>query len=322
MRKIRRKRQKILGLLLILVLFAAYKLWLAPYLALLNGQPVTEVLQAQEVPASGLTQQAQGTPEEAAEQADADKPETQDTPPQITITQRELGMGDNHITYYEADVWVSDASDLKTAFAHDTFGQGIQDTLTHVAEEHNASFAVNGDFYGYRSDGIVIRNGVLYRDVPSDRECLVLYQDGTAGIVKESDTSGQALLDAGAWNVFSFGPVLVENGQARTGLKEPYRVDEFSVSISGPEPRTAIGYIEPGHYLIVVADGRQTGYSRGMDFEELAKVFADYGCQLAYNLDGGGSVTLYSEGEVVNQPCPLIGKERSISDILYVEAVQ
>ena len=67
-------------------------------------------------------------------------------------------------------------------------------------------------------------------------------------------------------------------------------------------------------------DGRQSGYSRGMDFEELANVFVEHGCSLAYNLDGGSSVTLYQDGEVVNQPCPLVGKERNISDILYVEA--
>lgn len=97
-------------------------------------------------------------------------------------------------------------------------------------------------------------------------------------------------------------------------------MDGLNVSISGPEPRTAIGYLGPNHFLILVVDGRQTGYSRGMDFEELAKVFVEHGCTLAYNLDGGGSVTLYQDGEIVNSPCPLVGKERNISDILYVEA--
>lgn len=164
------------------------------------------------------------------------------------------------------------------------------------------------------------RNGVLYRDVPTDRECLVLYRDGTMDTVRENTTSGQALLDAGAWNVLSFGPALVEDGKAREGLKEAYKVDGLNVSISGPEPRTAIGYLGPNHFLILVVDGRQTGYSRGMDFEELAKVFVEHGCTLAYNLDGGGSVTLYQDGEIVNSPCPLVGKERNISDILYVEA--
>ena len=108
--------------------------------------------------------------------------------------------------------------------------------------------------------------------------------------------------------------------QAREGLKEAYKVDGLNVSISGPEPRTAIGYLGPNHFLILVVDGRQTGYSRGMAFEELAKVFVEHGCTLAYNLDGGGSVTLYQDGEIVNSPCPLVGKERNISDILYVEA--
>lgn len=302
-----RFKKMLLCLLIITILCAVYELWLAPYLAVLSGQPVRESAQAQASPPDAIAlQSADGAPAEAAG-------------PKLTITKKELGMDENHITYYEVDLQLSDARDLKAALAHDKYGQNIKDTLSSMAEEHQASFAVNGDFYGYRSDGIVIRNGVLYRDKPSDRECLVLYQDGTAGVIRESDTSGQELLDAGAWNVLSFGPVLVENGVPREDLKDGYKVDDRNMDISGPEPRTAIGYIEKNHYLILVADGRQTGYSRGMDFEEMAKVFTEHGCSLAYNLDGGGSVTLYSEGEIINQPCALVGKERSISDILYVE---
>ena len=310
----RKLKKMLLCLLLIAALCVVYELWLAPYLAVLNGELVQDSTQAEVSEVPGITVQARGDAgnggtegKEAAE-------------PQISVTQKELGMDDNKITYFEIDIQVSDATDLKAALAHDKYGQNISDTMSDIAGEHNAALAVNGDFYGYRSDGIVIRNGVLYRDVPTDRECLVLYRDGTMDTVRENTTSGQTLLDAGAWNVLSFGPVLVEDGKAREGLKEAYKVDGLNVSISGPEPRTAIGYLGPNHFLILVVDGRQTGYSRGMDFEELAKVFVEHGCTLAYNLDGGGSVTLYQDGEIVNSPCPLVGKERNISDILYVEA--
>ena len=172
----------------------------------------------------------------------------------------------------------------------------------------------------------------MYRDVPTDRECLVLYRDGTMDTVRENTTSGQALLDAGAWNVLSFGPVLVEDGKAREGLKEAYKVDGLNVSISGPEPRTAIGYLGPNHFLILVVDGRQTGYSRGMDFEELAKVFVEHGCTLAYNLDGGGSATMVikdpetKEYTVKNSPSdgtsgPTGGTERSVANSLYIYSI-
>lgn len=313
----RKLKKMFICLLLIVGLCALYEFWLAPYFAMLNGQPVQKSAQAEVASmAPGITVQAQ----EQGKNGSTGGAEEAPSKVQISVTQKELGMDDNHITYFEVDLQVPDATDLKTALAHDEYGWHITDTMSDIAQEHHASLAVNGDFYGYRFDGIVIRNGVLYRDVPTDRECLVLYRDGTMDTVVENTTSGQELLDAGAWNVFSFGPVLVEDGKAREGLKDVYKVDELNVNISGPEPRTAIGYIGPNHFLILIVDGRQTGYSRGMDFEELAKVFVEHGCTLAYNLDGGGSVTLYQDGKIVNSPCPLLGKERKISDILYVEA--
>ena len=292
----RQRKQMLLCVLLILLFCLFYEFWLGPRLALMTGQPVRE---AETVEAAEATEAA-------------------GVPARITIEQKELGLDQNHITYYLVDVVLADATQLKTALAHDTYGVNIKDTLSDMAKEHDACFAVNGDYYGYRTDGIVIRDGVLYRDAPTDRECLVLYRDGTAEAIKESDTTSQDLLDQGAWNVFSFGPVLIKDKEQRPNLKDPYQVDTMNVSISGPEPRTGIGYLGPNHFLFLVVDGRQEGYSRGMDFEEMARVFQEAGCELAYNLDGGGSVTLYQDGQIINRPCPVVGKERNISDIIYI----
>ncbi len=308
----RKRKQMLLCTIVIIILCIVYEIWLGPRLALLNGRSVTEAQAAQ---AADTTQMPQT---DAAKPAASASTVQSGEPAKITIEKHELGLDSNHITYYLADIQVSDATELHTALAHDTYGVDIKDTLSDMAREHDAYFAVNGDYYGYRWDGIVIRDGVLYRDEPTDRNCLVLYRDGTAEAIKESDTTGQELLDKGAWNVFSFGPVLVRNGQQEPNLKDSYKVDPMNVSISGVEPRTGIGYLGKNHFLILVVDGRQEGYSRGMNFEEMAKVFEDAGCELAYNLDGGGSVTLYQDGQIINSPCPLVGKERNISDILYV----
>lgn len=66
-------------------------------------------------------------------------------------------------------------------------------------------------------------------------------------------------------------------------------------------PRTAIGIIDECHYILVVSDGR-TSESEGLSLYELATIMQDYGCTTAYNLDGGGSSTMYFLGEVVNKP--------------------
>lgn len=243
-------------------------------------------------------------------------PEDTHPAPVIEIQQQEIGEGQEKITYFTADIQLGDATDLRTAFAQNQYGLNIKEVVSDIAKGHDAAFAVNGDYYGYRTDGIVIRNGILYRDKPVDRECLILYRDGTAEVMKEGTISGEKLIEAGAWNAFSFGPVLVEDGKVRNDLEDPYKVDLINESINGKQPRTGIGVLGENHFLIIAVDGRAEGYSCGMTFQEFAQVFADYGCELAYNLDGGRSVTMYQEGQVLNQPCS--GEERRVSDIIYV----
>lgn len=83
-------------------------------------------------------------------------------------------------------------------------------------------------------------------------------------------------------------------------------------------PRTAVGMIEEGHYIFVVSDGR-TEDSEGLSLYELAQFMQKLGVQIAYNLDGGGSSTMYFNGQVVNNPTTNGRiKERGVSDIVYI----
>lgn len=213
---------------------------------------------------------------------------------------------------YIADIQVSDVSYLKTALANGVYGRNIKETTSAMAEENNAIFAINGDYYGFRNDGYVIRDGVLYRETSGDREDLMIEGNGDFSIVEEKDTTAQSLLQAGAWQVLSFGPALVNNGQIVVTANS-----EVSQSKSS-NPRTAIGQISALHYLVIVSDGR-TSESAGLSLAELAALFTERGCTVAYNLDGGGSSTMWFNGAVVNNPTD--GRstgERSVSDIVYI----
>ena len=236
----------------------------------------------------------------------------------ITISTVTTGSGRDTVTYYVADVVLADATALRSAFADNAFGENIVDLPSSIAAEHDAVLAINGDYYGFRDTGIVIRNGVLYRDEPA-REALVLYRDGTAAVVDETTTSAQELLDAGAWQTLSFGPALVVDGAIMPGIDD-VEVDTNigNHSIQGEQPRTAIGVIDPSHLVLVVVDGRQEGYSRGVTMSELADIMVGLGATTAYNLDGGGSSTMVFGGALVNSPSN--GGERATSDILYVAA--
>ncbi|MBP0968048.1 MAG: hypothetical protein J5722_10460, partial [Oscillospiraceae bacterium] len=101
---------------------------------------------------------------------------------------------------YVADIQLSSAQYLKTAFAKDTFGRNITEKTSVTAANHNAILAINGDFYGTHTHGYVIRNGVLYRDVERDgTDYLCITADGSFFITTDDEYSAQELADMGVW---------------------------------------------------------------------------------------------------------------------------
>jgi len=228
-----------------------------------------------------------------------------------SITLKQYREYDSNI--YVADVTVSDASDLKTALANNTYGRNITDTTSDMAKNNNAVLAINGDYYGARQSGYVIRNGKLYRDTSGNRDALVIQKNGEFKFVSESETSASDLLQDGALQVFSFGPVLLNNGEISVGEN-----DEVGMAMAS-NPRTAIGYLGNNHYVFVVSDGR-TSESAGLSLYELASFMKELGVKDAYNLDGGGSSTMVFKGEIINNPTTSgrSGEERDVSDIVYI----
>lgn len=217
-------------------------------------------------------------------------------------------------TIYVADIQVSDVSYLKTALANNTYGRNITATTSDIAETKNAIFAINGDFYGFRDGGYVLRNGTVYRSSvrsTENNESLVIDKDGNLSVISESQVSMQSLTDKGALQVLSFGPGLVENG--KIAVTSSSEVGQAMTS----NPRTAIGQISKLHYIVIVSDGR-TSESEELSLLQLAQEFKDRGCTVAYNLDGGGSSTMYFNGEIINKPKGGGSDgERKVSDIVY-----
>lgn len=213
---------------------------------------------------------------------------------------------------YVADIVLTSAQYLKTAFAEDTYGKNITADTSEIASTHGAILAINGDYYGARESGVVIRNGIVYREPETGEEMLCLYADGSMKVVSAEGETGEALVKSGVWQAFSFGPGLIEEGKIAVTAE-----DEVGRAMAS-NPRTAIGMISPLHYVFVVSDGR-TEESAGLSLSELAAFLKSLGATEAYNLDGGGSSTLWFNGSVVNQPTTNgTIKERSVSDIVYI----
>jgi exopolysaccharide biosynthesis protein len=225
------------------------------------------------------------------------------------------GSGSNQVTYFVADVTLSNATKLRSAFANNEFGTNIIDVPSSIAKQNGAMFAVNGDYYGFRDSGLEIRNGIVYRDQGA-RDGLAMYRDGTVKVYDETKADAKALVADGVWNTMSFGPALLVNGQIPSGI-ESFQVDTNlgARTIQGLQPRTGIGIISANHYVFVVVDGRHSGYSRGVTMTEMASIFQDLNCTVAYNMDGGGSAEMWFNGSVVNRPSG--DAERGTSDIFY-----
>ena len=232
----------------------------------------------------------------------------------ISVTLTEKTVEETQV--YVADITLSSSDYLKTALAQNSYGTNVIAKTSVTAAENNAILAVNGDYYGANSSGYVIRNGVVYRDsVREDASNgdLAIYKDGSFKIIYEDQVSADQLVQDGVVNLLAFGPSLVENGEISVDTNT-----EVGQAMSS-NPRTAIGIIDENHYIIVVSDGR-TSESKGLSLYQMAEVMKSYGVKTAYNLDGGGSSTLYFNGQVINKPTTGGSKisERAVSDIVYI----
>ena len=213
--------------------------------------------------------------------------------------------------YVLADIYVGDITCLRTCFARDTYGVGYDEKLTDMSARLQSILAVNGDSYSnsrHKNNGTIIRNGLIYRAKPTDMETCVLNWDGTMNIYAPQELDTQKLIDSGAYQSWIFGPSLLdENGK----VKDSFQTWDY---IRESHPRTALGYYEPGHYCLLVADGRQND-TRGMFLDEMAAFFEQLGCQAAYNLDGGHCSFMTMGTQVANHPYKA---EHKIQDGIFI----
>lgn len=221
----------------------------------------------------------------------------------------------NNTQIHVATVKIKGNASIKTALANETYGRNVTAKTSTTAKSVNAVLAINGDYYGARDAGYVVRNGQLLRSESQNasQEDLVIYKDGSFGIIKEGDITAQQLVDNGAMQVLSFGPALIENGQVAVDSS-----DEVGKAMAS-NPRTAIGIVDDSTYVFVVSDGR-TSESQGLSLKQLAEFMKELNVTTAYNLDGGGSSSMYFNGQIINKPTTN-GRnieEREVSDIVYL----
>jgi hypothetical protein len=182
-------------------------------------------------------------------------------------------------------------------------------TTSQFLARSGAQLVINGDFfepwrdnspldyYPYAGSpvdvvGFAASRGTVYSPGVANHPTLYL------------SANNQASFDApigDVYNAISGNLIFVQNGQ-------PYQVNLSASYHQDIHPRTAVALDESGRTLIlVVVDGRQSGYSEGVSMPELADIVIEHGGYTALNLDGGGSSALVIEDEwgkpaVLNAP--------------------
>ncbi len=208
-------------------------------------------------------------------------------------------------TCYVADIYVADLKYFKNAFGKKADVMGGREYADKVANANGAILAINGD-HCVDNVGPVIRNGKSYRDQKTSADILVMNYDGSMEAFSPEQYDSNKIRAEGAWQVWTFGPMLLQGGQPMT---------KFNSNVVGKNPRTAVGYYEPGHYCFVVVGGRQKGYSEGVTMTQLSQLMQELGCSVAYNMDGGRSSEMIFQGKMLNHQD---AGRRTTTEILYV----
>ncbi len=195
-------------------------------------------------------------------------------------------------------------------------------TTSKFLEEFGMDVAINGDGYSYldasvnpvttcpgggdpvKVNGFAASRGTVYSPIKTVQP--IVYVSSKNQVAVNGDGNKP-------FNAVAGDRVVVLNGVKVKNLAD-----------QTPSPRTAIGVNKNGRWLIfMVVDGRQTGYSEGVTFPELADLLISYGVYIGVNMDGGGSSAMVVKGmdgkaRILNSPIDqnIPGKERAVANHL------
>lgn len=242
-----------------------------------------------------------------------DKTEWTYSSPDIYIHITRYDVPKEKLHYFVSDIRTRNNQILKSGFS-DPKHPGRNALLPKkIARKLSAVYLQNGDYFEDKRNpkGIIIRGGKIYKE-KKGADTLAIMPDGTLKIYKPGEIKAQALLDMGVMDTFSFGPTLINNGEITQGLEK--------ARLRRANPRSGIGMIEKGHYIGIVVEGRNPKSCRGVTLKEFAQMFAEQGCTVAYNLDGGVSSAMVFMGENLNLPTNVLKTKtyRRVPDVIML----
>jgi hypothetical protein len=216
---------------------------------------------------------------------------------------------------YVVDVNLNDPAP-SMAFPYLT-GGATRTVSAHAATVPGAIACVNAQFFTTTIGPIAflkVKGVVVTNTQPAVHDEQGLSNDGWG----RTNSIGISLRPSGGWssltasNVLTAGPDLIRNGVKFTAY------DMNDGLVTNRHPRTCAAWTYDNHLLLTVVDGRSTA-SAGLTLPELRDyLFTNALVRNAFNLDGGGSSTMWTTGKVVNVPSD--GQQRAVADAVAIVA--
>lgn len=187
---------------------------------------------------------------------------------------------------YIADIYVRNNEKAYTGWAKmKPYTRSTE--LPHIiARRYSAVFGITGDYISHsrNSKGVMIRDGITYHD-KKKADTLAIMPSGELEVYEKGTITADELLSKGVYDSLAFGPIIVLDGEITKAASTHH--------LRPKNRRAGMGKVEDGHYIAIVSHGRFT-------FKEYAQVFINYGCEWAFNLDGGHSAAMIIMGEQIN----------------------
>ncbi len=218
-------------------------------------------------------------------------------------------------TVYFVYVMVKDASQLRTATAGAPKSKEVS-TVEEMAAANNAVLAFNGDYYNYRTTGVVYRSGERIRNsVRKSMDMLIVDENGDMHIIADPTQYwiDKFMEEHTIVEAFSFGPALIKDGEK---LKFKYS-EKNSCGYPTDDERMVFCQLADvdgcNQYLFIACDAVDGKEQTGLSVPQMTDLALQKGAVIAYNMDGGTSTAIYLCGNRINQ----MSKNREVGDIVY-----
>lgn len=219
-------------------------------------------------------------------------------------------------------IQIADPTQLRTASCAPYPSQS-ENWGDRLATREHAVFAMNGDWFVGRREGVVWRNGALLREATylngNGYDALIVDTDGDFHVLIHPELSELEAFEGRIMHSFVFGPALVVDGELQVYDNNNYGTGA-GMGLHKMTQRQVICQLDHLSYLVISTEGPEQTPGGGFTASEIAKIAYDCGAKQAYNLDGGASTwTIVAQGEDAKPTRinNLRGKKRPITDIIY-----